>query len=113
MVTLIRQLIARGHAYEAGGEVLFDAAVDAATTARCRAARLDEQMIAGARVAVDAHKRDPADFVLWKQSIRRRAGRGTARGARSGPPGLAHRVLGDERGAISASRSTFTAAASI
>ena len=24
MVTLIRQLIARGHAYEAGGEVLFD-----------------------------------------------------------------------------------------
>ena len=29
MVTLIRQLIARGHAYEAGGEVLFDTAVDA------------------------------------------------------------------------------------
>ena len=29
MVTLIKQLIARGHAYEAGGEVLFDTAVDA------------------------------------------------------------------------------------
>ena len=26
MVTLIKQLIARGHAYEAGGEVLFDTA---------------------------------------------------------------------------------------
>jgi cysteinyl-tRNA synthetase len=29
--------------------------------------RLDEQL-AGARVAVDAHKKNPADFVLWKQS---------------------------------------------
>ena len=28
---------------------------------------LDEQQ-AGARVAVDAHKKNPADFVLWKQS---------------------------------------------
>jgi cysteinyl-tRNA synthetase len=29
--------------------------------------RLEEQL-AGARVAVDAHKKNPADFVLWKQS---------------------------------------------
>jgi cysteinyl-tRNA synthetase len=29
--------------------------------------KLDEQL-AGARVAVDAHKKNPADFVLWKQS---------------------------------------------
>ena len=29
--------------------------------------KLDEQK-AGARVAVEAHKKNPADFVLWKQS---------------------------------------------
>jgi cysteinyl-tRNA synthetase len=66
MVTLIKQLIARGHAYEAGGEVLFDTALMpdyGALSGR----KLDEQL-AGARVAVDAHKKNPADFVLWKQS---------------------------------------------
>jgi cysteinyl-tRNA synthetase len=66
MVTLIRQLIARGHAYEAGGEVLFDTA-SMPDYGALSGRRLDEQL-AGARVAVDAHKKDPADFVLWKQS---------------------------------------------
>jgi cysteinyl-tRNA synthetase len=66
MVTLIRQLIARGHAYEAGGEVLFDTqSMPDYGALSCR--RLDEQQ-AGARVAVDAHKKHPTDFVLWKQS---------------------------------------------
>jgi cysteinyl-tRNA synthetase len=66
MVTLIRQLIARGHAYEAGGEVLFDTQ-SMADYGVLSGRRLDEQL-AGARVAVDAHKKNPADFVLWKQS---------------------------------------------
>ncbi len=66
MVTLIRQLIARGHAYEAGGEVLFDTQ-SMADYGALSGRRLDEQL-AGARVAVDAHKKNPADFVLWKQS---------------------------------------------
>jgi cysteinyl-tRNA synthetase len=57
MVTLIRQLIARGYAYEAGGEVLFDTQ-----------SMPDYEQLAGARVAVEAHKKNPADFVLWKQS---------------------------------------------
>ena len=66
MVTLIKELIARGHAYEAAGEVLFD--VDSmADYGALSGRRLDEQK-AGARVAVDAHKKNPADFVLWKQS---------------------------------------------
>ena len=66
MVTLIKQLIARGHAYEAAGEVLFD--VDSMSDYGALSGRkLDEQK-AGARVAVDAHKKNPADFVLWKQS---------------------------------------------
>jgi len=66
MVTLIRQLIARGHAYEAGGEVLFDTA-SMPDYGALSGRRLDEQL-AGARVAVDAHQKNPADFVLWKQS---------------------------------------------
>jgi cysteinyl-tRNA synthetase len=66
MVTLIKQLIVRGHAYEAGGEVLFDTA-SMSDYGALSGRKLDEQL-PGARVAVDAHKKNPADFVLWKQS---------------------------------------------
>jgi cysteinyl-tRNA synthetase len=66
MVTLIQQLIARGHAYEAGGEVLFDTA-SMPDYGALSGRKLDEQR-PGARVAVDAHKKSPLDFVLWKQS---------------------------------------------
>ena len=66
MVTLIAQLIARGHAYEAGGEVLFDTQ-SMPDYGLLSGRRLDEQQ-AGARIAVDAHKKHPTDFVLWKRS---------------------------------------------
>jgi cysteinyl-tRNA synthetase len=66
MVTLIKTLIARGHAYEAAGEVLFDTQ-SMPDYGALSGRKLDEQL-AGARVAVDAHKKSPADFVLWKQS---------------------------------------------
>jgi cysteinyl-tRNA synthetase len=66
MVTLIKQLIARGNAYEAGGEVLFDTA-SMPDYGALSGRKLDEQR-PGARVAVDAHKKSPLDFVLWKQS---------------------------------------------
>jgi cysteinyl-tRNA synthetase len=66
MVTLIKQLIARGNAYQAGGEVLFDTA-SMPDYGMLSGRKLEEQL-AGARVAVDAHKKNPADFVLWKQS---------------------------------------------
>jgi cysteinyl-tRNA synthetase len=66
MVTLIKQLIARGHAYEAGGEVLFDTQ-SMPDYGALSGRKLDEQQ-AGARIAVDAHKKHPTDFVLWKQS---------------------------------------------
>jgi cysteinyl-tRNA synthetase len=66
MVTLIKQLIARGHAYEAGGEVLFDTQ-SMPDYGMLSGRKLDEQL-PGARVAVDAHKKNPADFVLWKLS---------------------------------------------
>jgi cysteinyl-tRNA synthetase len=66
MVTLIKLLIARGNAYEAGGEVLFDTG-SMPDYGALSGRKLDEQL-AGARVAVDAHKKNPADFVLWKLS---------------------------------------------
>jgi cysteinyl-tRNA synthetase len=66
MVTLIKQLIARGNAYEAGGEVLF-ATGSMPDYGALSGRKLDEQL-AGARVTVDAHKKNPADFVLWKLS---------------------------------------------
>ena len=66
MITLIKQLIERGHAYEAGGEVLFDTKSMPDYGALSKR-NLDEQQ-EGARVAVDAHKKNPGDFVLWKLS---------------------------------------------
>ena len=66
MVTLIKALIARGHAYEAAGEVLFDTQ-SMPDYGALSGRKLDEQL-AGARVAVDTHKKNAADFVLWKQS---------------------------------------------
>ena len=66
MVTLIKELIARGHAYEAAGEVLFDTQ-SMPDYGQLSGRKLEDQQ-AGARIAVEAHKKNPADFVLWKQS---------------------------------------------
>jgi cysteinyl-tRNA synthetase len=66
MVSLIQQLIARGHAYAAAGEVLFDTQ-SMPDYGALSGRKLDEQQ-SGARIAVDAHKKHPHDFVLWKQS---------------------------------------------
>ena len=66
MIEIIERLIAKGHAYQAGGEVLFDTK-SMAEYGQLSKRNLDEQQ-AGARVAVDVHKRSPGDFVLWKLS---------------------------------------------
>ncbi len=66
MIDMIGTLLRRGHAYEAGGEVLFDV-TSMADYGALSHRNLDEQQ-AGARVAVEPHKRHPADFVLWKLS---------------------------------------------
>ena len=55
-----------------------------------------DEMSAGARVEVAPYKRHPVDFVLWKPS-KPTSPAGTALGPR--PAGLAHRVLGHDRGA--------------
>ena len=66
MQSLITSLIGSKHAYEAAGEVLF--AVDSMPEYGQLSGRNLDDNVAGARVAVEAHKKNPADFVLWKQS---------------------------------------------
>ena len=95
MIAMIARLIETGNAYEADGHVLFHVPSDPDYGALGRRDR--EAMIAGARVEVATYKKDPADFVLWKPSRRGRDRLGLALGPR--PAGLAHRMLGDDRGA--------------
>lgn len=66
MITMIETLIEKGHAYEAGGEVLFDV-TSMADYGKFSNRNLDEQQ-AGARIEVEEHKKNPGDFVLWKLS---------------------------------------------
>ena len=70
MVAMIETLIEKGHAYVATGgkgrEVLFDVTSDADYGALSN--RKLEAQQAGARVAVEGHKRNAGDFVLWKES---------------------------------------------
>jgi cysteinyl-tRNA synthetase len=64
MVAMIGELVAKGHAYEADGHVLFSVA--SYPEYGRLSGRSVEDMIAGARVEVAPFKRDPMDFVLWK-----------------------------------------------
>ncbi|MEL7343471.1 MAG: cysteine--tRNA ligase [Pseudomonadota bacterium] len=66
MVAFIADLIAKGHAYEAEGHVLFDVKSD--PDYGKLSGRSVDDMIAGARVEVAPYKRNPMDFVLWKPS---------------------------------------------
>lgn len=66
MIAVIETLIAKGHAYEAEGHVLFDTPSD--PTYGCLSNQPLEDMIAGARVEVAPYKKNPQDFVLWKPS---------------------------------------------
>ncbi len=67
IVALIERLIARGHAYVASnGDVMY-AVASFEGYGRLSGKRL-EDLRAGARIEVNEAKRDPLDFVLWKQS---------------------------------------------
>jgi cysteinyl-tRNA synthetase len=66
MIEMITVLIAKGNAYQAGGEVLFN--VESMKDYGALSNRKLEDQQAGARVAVEAHKKNPGDFVLWKLS---------------------------------------------
>ena len=64
IIIMIEQLLARGAAYERNGSVFFD------TTFTPDYGKLSrkplEDLISGKRIAVDAEKKNPGDFVLWK-----------------------------------------------
>lgn len=66
MITLCEMLIARGHAYEGDGHVLFH--VPSFAKYGELSGRSRDDQIAGARVEIAPYKRDAADFVLWKPS---------------------------------------------
>jgi cysteinyl-tRNA synthetase len=66
MIELVQRLIETGHAYPAGGDVYF--AVNTFAEYGKLSKRSLDEMMAGARVAVDPNKRDPMDFALWKAS---------------------------------------------
>lgn len=66
MIALIETLIAKDHAYEGQGHVLFN--VPSFPAYGGLSGRSRDDQIAGARVEVAPYKRDPADFVLWKPS---------------------------------------------
>ncbi len=70
MTDIIQELLDRQNAYVANGkegrEVLFDIA-SMPDYGQLSQRKLDEQK-AGARVEVEAHKKNPGDFVLWKES---------------------------------------------
>jgi len=66
MIAMIEGLIAKGHAYEKEGHVLFR--VRSYQDYGALSGRSVDDMIAGARVEVAPFKEDPMDFVLWKPS---------------------------------------------
>jgi len=66
MIALIQELIAKGLAYPADGDVYY--AVDKFADYGKLAKRKLDDMIAGARIDVDERKHHPMDFALWKAS---------------------------------------------
>ena len=65
MIVQIQQLMDKGLAYEAEGDVYFRTAAFP-DYGRLANQPLDE-LVAGARVEVDERKKDPLDFALWKK----------------------------------------------
>jgi cysteinyl-tRNA synthetase len=67
MIDLTARLIELGYAYvSSSGDVLFS--VRKFTVYGALSGELVDELSAGERVAVDATKRDPLDFVLWKMA---------------------------------------------
>jgi cysteinyl-tRNA synthetase len=64
IIALVERLIARGLAYESGGDVYYS--VDKFDSYLKLSKRTMEEMQAGARIAPGEQKRNPMDFALWK-----------------------------------------------
>lgn len=66
IIVLIKGLIKKGMAYEAGGDVCFS--IEAFDTYGRLSKKVLDELEAGARVTIDDAKKHPFDFVLWKQA---------------------------------------------
>lgn len=66
MIALTRTLLDRGLAYEVDGTIYYD--VSAFPGYGKLSGQRVEEMHAGHRVNIEADKRDPADFALWKRA---------------------------------------------
>ena len=64
IISMIETLIQKGIAYEVEGDVYFEVSKFDAYGGLSK--RDTDQLMAGARVAVDERKRSPGDFALWK-----------------------------------------------
>lgn len=64
IISFILELIEKGHAYEANGNVFFD--VDSFPAYGALSGRSKEDMLDGVRVENDGSKKNPYDFALWK-----------------------------------------------
>jgi cysteinyl-tRNA synthetase len=66
IIDIVKGLIRKGYAYESEGSVYFS--VNQFHEYGKLSKRDKDDMVAGARVEVDERKKNPLDFVLWKQS---------------------------------------------
>jgi len=66
MLEYIRQLIARGVAYEAAGNVYFS--VRKFPSYGLLSGKKIDDLLTSVRIEPDPHKRDPLDFALWKSA---------------------------------------------
>ncbi len=64
IIAMIDRLVTNGHAYPLDGDVYYD--VTSKEDYGKLAGRSLDEMLAGARVAVDERKHHPMDFALWK-----------------------------------------------
>jgi len=64
IIAMIDQLVQGGHAYHINGSVYFNTA-NAEGYGKLSRKNIDD-LIAGARIEVDADKQNPTDFILWK-----------------------------------------------
>lgn len=64
MLNIINKLIEKNHAYVANNHVYFS--VESFPEYTNLSKRKFQDLISGARIEIDEHKRNPADFVLWK-----------------------------------------------
>jgi cysteinyl-tRNA synthetase len=66
MIEMIKTLIDKGFAYVKEGDVFYS--IEKFDDYGALSGRRPKDMRAGSRVAVDERKRDPMDFVLWKEA---------------------------------------------